>query len=69
MHAGMFVALACIAPVDHKHASVGPATQVDPAKPGIAGQHHVVAMLGDVAAAVSLQDLLIGPLAVLIQRE
>src|SRR5690349_14099757 len=69
MNAAVFVAIACIAPVEHKHVAVGTVTQVHPSEPRIRRNEKVRTMFADITAAVTLKNLLIGTAAVKVQRE
>jgi len=68
MYAGGFVAFAGVAPVEDVHAAVGPITQVDAAKPFVAEEKGVFAVLADVPRSAALEDFLICAAAKIIQH-
>ena len=69
MDPGVLVTLSRVAPVENVNPTVWPGADFHTTEPGVGREQQVGSMRGDIAAADPLQDLLIHPPSVKVQRE
>ena len=67
MNPSALVALARIAPIEHEHAAVGTITQVESAKPGVAKQELIGAVVANIARAGAFEDFLVRAVSVIVE--